>query len=96
MDGFRQWLKQNNYDWQDPNLSLGYIKIGQVDLATSFQSSTFKSIYEVMKDNLNIKSISVRGTENCNNNFSYTLESEDWRQIQMEGLRRGYESRSMR
>ena len=49
-----------------------------------------------MKDNLNIKSISVRGTENYNNNFSYTLESEDWRQIQMEGLRRGYESRSMR
>tara|TARA_Y100000114_G_scaffold79860_1_gene73527 strand:+ start:389 stop:1507 length:1119 start_codon:yes stop_codon:yes gene_type:complete len=96
MDGFRQWLKQNNYDWQDPNLSLGYIKIGQVDLATSFQSSTFKSIYEVMKDNLNIKSISVIGTKNCNNNFSYTLESEDWRQIQMEGLRRGYESRSMR
>ena len=96
MDGFRQWLKQNNYDWEDPKLSLGYIKIGQVDLATSFQSMTFKSIYEAMKDNLNIKNIAIRGAENCHNNFPYTLESDDWRQIQMEGLRRGYESRSMR
>jgi hypothetical protein len=32
MQGFKTWLKENNYDWEDPKLSLGYIKLGQVDL----------------------------------------------------------------
>ena len=49
-----------------------------------------------MKDNLNIKSITIRDDENCSNDFLYTLDSNDWKQIQIEGLKRGYESRSMR
>ena len=96
MEGYRAWLKENNYDWEDPKLSLGYIKIGQVDLETSFQNRPFTSIYEVMKDNLNIKSITIRSDKVYENNFPYTLDSKDWKQIQMEGLKKGYESRSMR
>ncbi|MBG11544.1 MAG: hypothetical protein CMD92_10355 [Gammaproteobacteria bacterium] len=96
MDKYRAWLKENNYDWEDPKLSLGYIKIGQVDLETSFQNRPFTSIYEAMKDNLNIKNITIRGVGIHQNDFPYTLESDDWKQIQMEGLKRGYESRSMR
>ena len=96
MEGFRKWLKENNYDWEDPKLALGYIKIGQVDLETSFQNRPFVSIYEVMKDNLNIKNITIRGVGIHQNDFPYTLESDDWKQIQMEGLKQGYESRSMR
>jgi len=49
-----------------------------------------------MKDNLNIKNITIRGVGIHQNDFPYTLDSEDWKQIQMEGLRQGYESRSMR
>lgn len=96
MKGFRAWLKENDYDWEDPKLALGYIKIGQVDLETSFQNRPFKLIYETMKDNLNIKNITIRGVGIHQNDFPYTLESDDWKQIQMEGLKRGYESRSMR
>jgi len=96
VDGFRAWLKENDYDWEDPKLALGYIKIGQVDLETSFQNRPFTSIYGVMKDNLNIKNITIRGVGVHQNDFPYTLESDDWKQIQMEGLKRGYESRSMR
>ena len=96
MEGFRKWLKENNYDWEDPKLALGYIKIGQVDLETSFQNRPFVSIYKVMKDNLNIKNITIRGVGIHQNDFPYTLESKDWKQIQMEGLKKGYESRSMR
>ena len=94
MNGFRSWLKENNFDWDDPKLSLGYIKIGQVDLETSFQNRPFLAIYDEMKENLNIKSISIRNTE-VKNEFPYTLESEDWKQLQLEGLRQGYESRGM-
>ena len=96
MEGFRTWLKENDYDWEDPKLALGYIKIGQVDLETSFQNRPFELIYEIMKDNLNIKNITIRGVGIHQNNFPYTLESNDWKQIQIEGLKRGYESRSMR
>ena len=96
IEGFRTWLKENKYDWEDPKLALGYIKIGQVDLETSFQNRPFKLIYEIMKDNLNIKNITIRGVGIHQNDFPYTLERDDWKQIQMEGLRKGYESRSMR
>ena len=88
-------MKENNYDWEDPKLSLGYIKIGQVDLETSFQNRSFSAIYNEMKNNLNIKNIAIRNT-GIQNDFPYTLDSEDWKQIQMEGLKKGYESRSMR
>ena len=49
-----------------------------------------------MKDNLNINKIQILGDENIGNNFPYTLESNDWKQIQMEGLESGYKSRSVR
>ena len=96
MQGFKSWLQGNNFDWEDPKLSLGYIKLGQVDLQSSFQDTSFIKIYDTLKDNLNISNIQIIGNENYKNNFPYTLDSEDWKQIQMEGLRKGYESRSMR
>ena len=96
MQDFRSWLKENNYDWEDPKLSLGYIKIGQIDLQTSFQKNNFTDIYEEMKNNLNIKNITVTDKENVSNDFPYTLESSDWKQIQLKELKKGYESRSMR
>ena len=93
---YRQWLADNNFDWEDPRLSLGHIKLGQVNLETSFQNTTFPVIYDSMKHNLNINKIQILGDENIGNNFPYTLESNDWKQIQMEGLESGYKSRSVR
>ena len=43
-----------------------------------------------------LKSISIQGSDNYENSFPYTLESNDWKKIQIEGLRQGYESRTMR
>ena len=97
MDEYRAWLKENNYDWQDPKLSLGYIKIGQVDLQRTFGTdASIHTIHKVMNDNLDISSIRtiVGPTTECD--YPYTLDSHDWKQIQIKGLRKGYESRSMR
>ena len=97
MNEYRAWLKENNYDWEDPKLSLGYIKIGQVDLQRTFGSSaTFKEIYETMSKNLNITSIKTMSNRTIECEYPYTLDSDDWQQIQMESLRQGYGSRSMR
>ena len=97
MDDYRSWLNDNGYDWEDPKLSLGYIKIGQVDLQRTFGAgATFEQIYETMSNNLNITSIKTMSNRTIECAYPYTLDSDDWRQIQMEGLRKGYESRSMR
>ena len=95
MDEYRYWLEGNNYDWEDPKLSLGYIKVGQIDLEYSFKRNGFMEIYESMKNNLNISKIQISGEQIYENIFPYTLESDDWKQIQLEGLKSGYKSRSV-
>jgi len=89
MDKFRDWLKLNGYDWEDPKLALGYIKIGQVDLKRTFGAdATFKDICETMNRNLNITSIKTisSGTIECD--YPYSLDSADWQEIQIEGLKK--------
>ena len=49
-----------------------------------------------MTDNLNITSIKTITGPTTETDYTYTLDSDDWKQIQMEGLRKGYESRSVR
>ena len=97
MDEYRAWLKDNGYDWEDQKLSLGYIKIGQVDLQRTFGTDApVQEIHKVMTDNLNITSIKTITGPTTETEYTYTLDSDDWKQIQMEGLRKGYESRSVR
>jgi len=96
MNELRDWLKLNNYDWEDPKLALGYIKIGQVDMKLGFQNKPFIEVYNIMKNNLNISSIHIVGTQSWENQFPYSLDSEDWKQIQMNSLKKGYESHSLR
>ena len=97
-EGFKKWLAGNNYDWEDPTLALGFIKLGQVNLTKSFGAgNTFQKIIEMMSDNLNITKIQVNSEEeSASCEYPYSLEDDNWKQIQLEGLNRGYESRSMR
>ena len=96
MDNYKNWLKENNYDWEDPKLSLGYIKLGQVDMKLAFQNKPFLEVYKQMENNLNIKSIHIIGSYTTECEYPYTLDNDDWKQRQMEGLKRGYESHSLR
>jgi hypothetical protein len=97
MDQFRQWLVDNGFDWETPTLSLGYIKVGQVDLGGTFgKDASFKEIYETMSKNLNITSIKIISNKLVECDYPYSLDSDDWKQIQMEGLKSGYQSRGVR
>ena len=96
MDEFRTWLKNNNYDWNDPKLALGYIKLGQVDLKRSFGTDNFLKIYDILSNNLNITKIEIIETKTTDCEYSYSLESSDWKQIQINAMKAGYESYSMR
>ena len=96
MNTFRTWLKNNNYDWNDPKLALGYIKLGQIDLKKSFGTENFLEIYKQLSNNLNITKIEVIEGQTTDCEYSYSLENPDWRQIQINAMKAGYESYSMR
>ena len=97
MDQYRAWLQENDYDWNDPKLSLGYIKIGQVDLQKTFGKNLMvQDVHKLLSNNLNITSIGTVTEPSVEADYPYTLDSDDWKKIQMEGLKQGYESRSMR
>jgi len=97
MDEYRQWLDDNGYDWLDPKLSLGYAKLGQVNLEKTFgPNATFNDVCKIMSSNLNITNIKVTSDEPVECEYPYTLDDDNWQQIQMEGLKSGYKSRSVR
>ena len=97
IDEYRAWLKENGYDWEDPTLSLGYIKLGQIDLQRTFGTDApIRDIHSTMNKNLDITSIRTITGPSVETEYGYTLDSDDWKQMQMEGLKQGYESRSMR
>ena len=97
MDEYRSWLILNGYEWDDPKLALGYIKLGQVNLKKSFGTSpTFKEVHATLSQNLNITSIKTIASQTFECDYPYTLDSEDWQQIQIESLGKGYESRNLR
>ena len=96
MDQFKSWLKNKNYDWDDPKLALGYIKLGQVDLKKSFDTENFIEIYNKLSNNLNITKIVIIEAKTTDCEYSYSLESPNWKQIQMNAMKAGYESYSLR
>ena len=90
---FKSWLQDNNYNWNDPKLALGYIKLGQVDLVDSFGTDDFLNIYNQLIDCLNIKTIEY---QNYRVNYDYTLDDKNWKAKQIKELKKGYESHSLR
>jgi len=85
---FRDWLKRNKFDWDNPKLSLGYIKIGQVNIEKSFGTEDFFVIIEKISKHLDIyqiKTSSVTGT------FDYVWSDDNYKQMQIDFLRPGYD-----
>lgn len=84
-DQFEQWLLYNKLDISDPRLSLGYLKIGQVDLVSSFGTDNPESIWELMGHHLDIYSIEVNGVVA---RFDYAWSDHNHEVQQIENLKR--------
>lgn len=54
---FIDWIKNNGLNPDDPGLSLGYLKIGQVNLSESFNTTDAKEIWQRLGNYLDIVSI---------------------------------------
>jgi hypothetical protein len=82
---FKKWLLENNIDPTNTQLSLGYLKIGQVDLAGSFGTTDANEIWQQLGSHLDIYSIEVDGVVAT---FDYAWSDPDHESRQIENLKR--------
>lgn len=85
---FNQWLIDNDLDPTDPNLSLGYLPIGHVDLQRSFGTEDMFEIWDKLNSHLDIYSIEVNGAR-CVYDFCWS--DVDYKQQQIDMMRPGYD-----
>ena len=85
---FREWLKRNGFDWNDPKLSLGYIKIGQINIQKSFGTNDFFEIIKKVSDHLDIYQIK---TDGITGTFDYVWSDDNYKQMQINFLKPGYD-----
>jgi hypothetical protein len=87
-ENFRAWLDRNGFDWDDPKLSLGYIKLGQVNLQKSFGTTDFFDIIKIMSSHLDIYQIKVDGVIGT---YDYVWSDDNYKQMQIDFLKPGYD-----
>ena len=60
---FREWLENNNFDPEDPKLTIGHPKVGQVNLQASFGTTDYESIWQQLNNYMDVYKISTRESE---------------------------------
>lgn len=93
IDQFTQWLQDNQLDPTDPKLSLGYLHIGQVELSQSFGTTKPEKIWDILGNHLDIYSIEIDGVSNI---FDYCWSDDNYKQLQIDRLKPGYDYSSRR
>ena len=84
IQGFSSWLTENGLNPYNPQLSLGYLKLGSVDLLNSFGTQDAQDIWKQMGDYLDIYKIEC-GSSSAT--YDYHWSSADHEQLQLENLR---------
>jgi len=92
-DLFRAWMRNNGKDALDPKLSCGYLPIAQVDLQGSFGTLDYRKIWEMLGGHLDIYKIEVDGTAST---FDYSWADANYKQMQIDMMRPGYDYSSRR
>lgn len=92
-DKFRKWLLDNNKNYLDPELSCGYLPIGQIDLQESFGTKDYQQIWNILSQHLDIFKIEVDGV---NNVFDYSWADSNYKQMQIDIMKPGYDFSSGR
>ena len=85
---FREWLQRNGFEWNDPKLSLGHIKLGQINLKKSFGDADFFEIIKQLSTHLDIYQIK---TADVSETFEYVWSDNNYKQMQIDLLQPGYD-----
>ena len=88
LDEFYSWLERNGRNISDPNLSLGYLPLGQITLKESFGTKHFGTIHQMLSRHLDIYKIEVG---EATGTFDYCWRDLDYKQQQINRMRSGYD-----
>ena len=81
IDGFQNWLAANKFNPYDPKLSLGYLKLGEVDLLNSFGTANAQDIWQQMGNYLDIYKIEC-GTSSATYDYHWSESNHEQRQLE--------------
>lgn len=83
LEEFLGWMIANGKDVTDPELSLGYLPLGQVNLVQSFGTAEPEKVWDILSNYLNIHSISINGKTLA---FPYNWADQNYEHTQMQAL----------
>jgi hypothetical protein len=92
-DAFNKWLIKNNLDPKNTALSLGYLPLGQIDLLGSFGTTDMFNIWNQLSTHLDIYKITI---DDVSQTFEYCWSDCDYKQMQINMMRPGYDFSSRR
>lgn len=88
IDKFNLWLQENNLDPKNQFLSLGHLELGKVNLLSSFGTKDSIAIRNLLSNYLDIYKIEVDGISNT---FDYCWTDYDYKQMQIDIMKPGYD-----
>jgi hypothetical protein len=88
IDEFRNWMLQNGKNPDDPNLSNGYLSIGEIDIQSSFGTNDKFEIWDILSSHLDIYSIEINGIKKS---YDYCWSDSDYKQMQIDMMKPGYD-----
>ena len=81
---FRQWLVSNGFDPDEKSLTIGHPQVGQVDLARSFGTTDYQTIWQQLSTQLDVYKIR---TSTAQATYNYSWADSDYMQQQIEVLK---------
>lgn len=93
IDDFNKWLQINNLDSADTSLSLGHLHIGEINVKASFGTTDEMMVRDMLSKYLDIYKIEVDGISNT---FDYCWTDYNYKQMQINIMKPGYDFSSRR
>jgi len=93
IDKFKTWMINNGKDPNDLELSNGHLPIGEINLVKDFGSDNNFQIWDILSDHLDIYSIEIDGVKQT---YDYCWSDSNYKQIQIDMMRPGYDFSSRR
>jgi len=81
---FREWLTANGWNPEDPALTIGHPKIGQVDLRRSFGTEDYCEIWAQLNTRLNVSAVRTSTAQAV---YPYSWTDADYAQQQIKELK---------
>lgn len=78
---FRTWLVDNEFDPEDPFLTIGHPQVGQVDIVKTFGTQDYATIWKKLNNYLDVKRVT---TSNYSATYDYHWSEDDYIQRQID------------